>query len=114
MFSIDLIKAKAIEVANGVKELNSIIVESNEVNNPKLFKLTTSTQQVHAMESVVNGGIVEKLLSVGMIYYPYNEAPVQHSLFSAVAGVAKVKRLGIKHYIVVHGMIAVGSYLVIK
>lgn len=114
MFSIDLIKAKAIELANGVKEINSILVESNEINNPKLFELVTCSQQVHAMESIVNGGIVEKVASLGMIYYPYNEAPVQHSLFSSVAGVAKIKRLGIKHYIVIHGMIAVGSHLITK
>ena len=114
MFSIDLIKAKVTEVSNSVKELNSILVESNELSNPKLFKLTTCIQQVHAMESVVNGGIVEKVASLGMIYYPYNEAPVQHSLLSAVAGVAKVKRSGLKHYIITHGMIAIGSYLVIK
>ena len=114
MFSVDRIKAKAIELANGVKEVNSILVESNEISNPKLFKLVTCSQQVHAMESIVNGGIVEKVASVGMVYYPYNEAPVQHSLFSTVAGVAKIKRLGLKHYIVIHGMIAVSSHLITK
>ena len=114
MFSIELIKSKVVSLANGVKELNSILVESNEVNNPKLLKLATCSQQVHAMESIVNGGIVEKVASIGVVYYPYNEAPVQHSLFSSVAGVAKIKRLGFKHYIITHGMITIGSYLIIK
>lgn len=113
MFSIDLIK-KATEVSNFVNELNKVLVESNELNNPKLVKLATCTQHVHAMESVVNGTVVEKVASVGMMYYPHDEAPVQHSLFATVASVAKIRRLGLKHYIVVNGMVAVSSYLVTK
>lgn len=118
MFSIDIIKAKAkakaTEVSSLVEKVNSVLVEANKVNSPKVVKLSTCIQQVHAMESVVNGTIVEKVASVGMVYYPYNEAPLQHSLFSSVVTVAKIKRLGLKQYIVYNAVIAASSYLVTK
>ena len=110
MFSIDIIaKAKA-----KVNELNTNLVELNKLNSSKLVKFSTCTQQIHAIESVVNGTLVEKVASLGMVYYPYNEAPVQHLLFSSIVSVAKLNRLGLKHYIVVNGVINISSYLVTK
>lgn len=114
MFSIDIIKAKATQVSNLVDKVNSVLVEANKLNSPKLVKLSTCIQQTHAVESVVNGGIIEKVASVGMVYYPYDEAPVQHLLFSSVVSAAKLNRLGLKHYIINSCVINISSYLVTK
>ncbi len=118
MFSIDIIKAKAkakaTEVSNFVQQGNKVIAEANKLNNPKFVKLAACTPQIHAVESAINGGIVEKVASLGMLYYPHEEAPVQHALFSSVATVAKIKRVGLKHYIVLNGMITASAYLATK
>lgn len=118
MFSIDIIKAKAeakaAEVSNLVEKLNSAVVEANKLNNPKFVKLAACTPQIHALESAINGGVVEKIASVGMLYYPHEEAPVQHALFSSISTVAKIKRVGLKPYIVLNGMITVSAYLITK
>lgn len=110
MFSIDIIaKAKA-----KVNELNTNLVELNKLNSPKLVKLSTCVQQIHAIESVVNGTLVEKVASLGMVYYPYNEAPVQHLLCSSIVSAAKLNRLGLKDYIIFNGVINISAYLVTK
>lgn len=110
MFSIELIKAKAIALTNAVKEVNSIIVEFNETNSPKLTELAVCSQNTHAFESIVNGGIVEKVAALGMVYYPYSKAPIQNAFCSSVFGIAKMKRMGFKCYIITHGTIVTASF----
>lgn len=82
--------------------------------NKKLTTTIAFANQVHAIESTINGGALEKAFGLAAVNKPYHESPLYNTLPMIGLRLCKAKRLGFKHYIMVDLMVAGGAFLAVK
>lgn len=111
---LNIVRSKIVNLAQDLAKANEFIAEINNSQNPRLTNVATFSQQSHAIESVVNGGVVEKAFGLAMIANPYNEKPLTNIVLSSGLGICKLKRLGFVGYVYTHTLVSVGSVVATK